>query len=81
MNYLIVHPDNKEKLTAVKAVLKALKVDFDEADKDFRPVSKRKTAASEITNAAILQSIEAYENGKISPTPLSLDDLKEMIDA
>jgi|GEM_PF-3599874 len=31
MNYLIVHPDNHDKLTAVKAVLKALKVDFDEA--------------------------------------------------
>ncbi len=31
MTYLIVHPDNHDKLTAVKAVLKALKVDFNEA--------------------------------------------------
>jgi len=31
MTYLIVHPDNQDKLTAIKAVLKALKVDFDEA--------------------------------------------------
>jgi hypothetical protein len=31
MTYLIVHPDSQDKLIAVKAVLKALKVDFDEA--------------------------------------------------
>lgn len=30
MGYLIVHPDSQAKLTAVKAVLKALKVDFEE---------------------------------------------------
>ncbi|HWK57407.1 MAG TPA: DUF2683 family protein [Parapedobacter sp.] len=31
MGYLIVHPDSSEKLTAIKAVLKALKVDFEES--------------------------------------------------
>ncbi|HWV74511.1 MAG TPA: DUF2683 family protein [Pseudosphingobacterium sp.] len=31
MSYLIVHPDNQDKLIAVKAVLKALKVDFEES--------------------------------------------------
>jgi hypothetical protein len=38
-------------------------------------------ASNEITNPAILQSIEAYEKGKISPTPLSLSELKAMINA
>jgi hypothetical protein len=37
MNYLIVHPDNNEKLTAVKAVLRALKVDFDEEETKYNP--------------------------------------------
>ncbi len=36
---------------------------------------------NEITNPDILNSIENYENGKVKPTPLSLDDLKKMIDA
>lgn len=31
MGYLIVHPDSSEKLTAIKAVLEALKVDFEES--------------------------------------------------
>ncbi|PPK99765.1 DUF2683 family protein [Parapedobacter indicus] len=31
MGYLIVHPDTSEKLTAIKVVLKALKVDFEES--------------------------------------------------
>lgn len=31
MGYLIVRPDTSEKLTAIKAVLKALKVDFEES--------------------------------------------------
>jgi hypothetical protein len=47
MNYLIVHPDNKEKLTAVKAVLKALKVDFDEAKTAYNPEFVAKMAEGE----------------------------------
>ena len=38
-------------------------------------------AQNEITNPAIIQSIEAYEKGKIRPTPLNLSELKAMIDA
>jgi hypothetical protein len=38
-------------------------------------------AANEITNPAILQSIEAYENGKVQATPLNLAELKSMINA
>jgi hypothetical protein len=36
---------------------------------------------NEITNPAILSSIEAYENKKVSPTPLSLKELKKFINA
>ncbi len=36
-------------------------------------------AANEITNPSILQSIQAYENGKVKPTPLNLAELKAMI--
>lgn len=36
---------------------------------------------NEITNPAILQSIEGYEKSKIKPTPLSLTELKEMLNA
>ena len=36
-------------------------------------------AKNEITNGAILQSIEAYEKGKTKPTPVNLKELKAMI--
>jgi hypothetical protein len=55
------------------------------AEKFFKSVSfvkKVKTiATNEITNSAILESIEAYEKGKLVPTPLSLKELKSLIDA
>ena len=38
-------------------------------------------ANNEITNPGILKSIEEYEAGKVSPTPLSLSELKSMINA
>jgi hypothetical protein len=38
-------------------------------------------AQNEITNPAILDSIEAYEKANIKPTPVSLSELKAMIDA
>ena len=47
MNYLIVHPDNHDKLTAVKAILKALKVDFDEAKTAYDPEFVTKMAEGE----------------------------------
>jgi hypothetical protein len=40
-----------------------------------------KIPANQITNPAILQSIEEYEQGKTTPTPLSLSELKAMISA
>ena len=55
------------------------------AKKFFKNISFVKNvktiAANEITNDAILQSIEAYEQGRIKPTPLSLAELKAMINA
>lgn len=41
----------------------------------------RVSASNEITNPAILQSIEAYETGQVKPTPLNLEELKSMLDA
>lgn len=41
----------------------------------------RSIAPNEITNSAILQSIEDYEKGKVTPTRLSLEELKAIINA
>jgi hypothetical protein len=38
-------------------------------------------APNEITNASILQSIEAYEKGKTKPTPVNLKELKAIVNA
>lgn len=38
-------------------------------------------APNEITDAAILQSIESYEKGKTKPTPVNLKELKAIINA
>jgi hypothetical protein len=38
-------------------------------------------AANEITNPAILQSIEGYEKGKVKPTPVNLKELKAILHA
>lgn len=37
--------------------------------------------SNQITNPAILQSIEDYENNLVQPTPMSLDEHKVMINA
>ena len=63
MTYLIVHPDNQDKLTAVKAVLKALKVDFDEAKTKYTPEFAAKIAEGE-------EDIKSGNTVKVS-----LDDL------
>ncbi len=39
----------------------------------------RRIAKNEITNTAILQSIESYEKKKLKPTPVNLKELKAMI--
>ena len=54
METLIVHPDNEEQLTAVKAVLNALKVTFEEEESPYDPAFV----------AEILQAEEDIKNGK-----------------
>ncbi|MCE2962870.1 MAG: hypothetical protein ACK43K_12650 [Chitinophagales bacterium] len=36
---------------------------------------------NQITKPSILKSMDDYENNRVKPTPLSLKELKEMIDA
>ncbi|WP_262246281.1 DUF2683 family protein [Parapedobacter soli] len=50
MGYLIVHPDTSEKLTAIKAILKALKVDFEESKTAYNAdfVAKMKEGEEDI---------------------------------
>lgn len=54
MGTLIVHPDNEEQLTAVKAVLNALKITFEEEENTYNPQF--------VTQ--ILQAEEDIKNGK-----------------
>ena len=69
MKYIIDIADNKTAFA-------------EEFFKSFSFVKKiRAVASNEITNPAILQSIEAYEKGKEKPTPLNLAELKEMLNA
>jgi len=67
MKYLLEVPDNKS--------------DF--AEEFFKTISIVKNikqiTSYEITNPLILQSIEDYETGKLNPTPLSLKELKDML--
>ena len=51
---LIVHPENKEQLTAIKAVLKVLKVNFKENKSPYKPEFEAK----------ILQGRKDIKNGK-----------------
>jgi hypothetical protein len=67
MKYVLEVPDNKS--------------DF--AEEFFKTISFVKNikqiASNEITNPLILQSIDDYETGKLTPTPLSLKELKAML--
>lgn len=51
----------------------------------FRTISFVKNVTiipkNEITNPAILRSIEDYEKGNITPNPLNLAELKAMLNA
>lgn len=54
MGTLIVQPDNEEQLTAVKAVLLALKITFEEEQSPYNPEFVKE----------ILQAEEDVKNGK-----------------
>jgi hypothetical protein len=69
MKYILEIADNKS--TVAEEFFKS--VSF---IKNVKPI-----LPNEITNPAILQSIENYEKGKIKATPLSLKELKEMLNA
>ena len=55
------------------------------AEEFFKTISfvkkVRAIESNEITNPAILQSINDYEKGNTKPTPLNLAELKAMINA
>ena len=69
MRYILEIPENKV-------------VFAEEFFKNVSFIKKVKAISSnEITNNAILQSIEQYETGKVNPTILNLSDLKSLINA
>lgn len=69
MKYILEIPDNK--IAIAEEFFKSITF-----VKNIKAISK-----NEITNSPILLSIEQYESGKVLPTPLSLDELKKMINA
>jgi hypothetical protein len=54
MGTLIVYPDNEEQLTAVKAILNALKISFEEEQSPYNPEFVK----------TIFQAEEDIKNGK-----------------
>jgi hypothetical protein len=54
MEILIAHPENKEKLAALKAFMKALKIKFEEEKSDYKPEFLEKIKRSE----------DDFENGR-----------------
>lgn len=54
METLIIRPRNKEELTALQAVMKVLKIDFETRKNPYNPKSVAK----------ILKSKEDFQNGK-----------------
>jgi hypothetical protein len=63
METLIVHPDNKEKLTALKAVLKALHIKFEKSTSPYKAEFVEK----------ILQGDADIKAGRT--TKITLDDI------
>lgn len=63
METLIVHPDNKEKLAALKAVLKVLDIKFEKSKSKYNPEFEAK----------ILQGDEDIKAGRT--TRITLDDV------
>ncbi|QDW26766.1 hypothetical protein FFJ24_018820 [Pedobacter sp. KBS0701] len=63
METLIVHPENKAQLNAVKQVLKAMKISFEKEDKPYNPEFVAKIKKSE----------QNFKEGKF--TKIAIDDL------
>ena len=63
METLIVHPENKAQLNAVKQVLKAMKISFEKEDKPYNPEFIAKIKKSE----------QNFKEGKF--TKIAIEDL------
>jgi hypothetical protein len=57
MDALIVYPENKEQLTALKAVMKAMKISFEQKSEVYPP---------HVVNG-IKESLKQAEEGKLTP--------------
>jgi hypothetical protein len=68
METLIAHPENEQQAEAVKAVLKALNIPFEE-EKD----TTEHLLSTEANTKKLNKSIEQIENGKV--TTINLDDV------
>lgn len=60
MSTLIIHPDSKSKLRAIKAVLKALNVSFEENNPFYAPEFKKKMKLG-------MEDIKAGRTVKVTP--------------
>ena len=60
MEVLTIHPENNEQLEAIKAVLKALKIPFDQKESRYDPefVKKLHDAEKDRQNSIILKNAE-----------------------
>ncbi|MDQ7949267.1 MAG: hypothetical protein REI78_10355 [Pedobacter sp.] len=66
MEALIIYPENKEQLVAVKAVMKAMKINF----------KKSKESLPDEVVSEVKKSLKQAENGKLK----AYKGIKEMLD-
>jgi len=57
MDKLIIYPDNKEQLAAVKAILNAMKIDFEIESRD----------CPDVVIAAVRESLKQADEGQLVP--------------
>ncbi|MDZ7742757.1 MAG: hypothetical protein U5Q03_13685 [Bacteroidota bacterium] len=64
METLRIHPENNEQMKAIKAVLKALKIPYDEKESPYNPefVKKLYDAEKDSKGASVLNSDEDIDN-------------------
>lgn len=64
MEILTIHPENNEQMKAIKAVLKALKIPFDQKESPYKPefVKKINEAEKDREDAIILNNDEDVDN-------------------
>lgn len=66
MDALIVYPENKDQMTALKAVMKAMKIAFVQQDEDY----------PEHVVAGVKESLEQADQGQLTP----YTSIKDMLD-